>query len=64
MIRYALVCDQNHEFETWFTNSAACDEQVRQGLVACPLCGSTKVEKALMIPQLARSDSSSHRDGR
>jgi hypothetical protein len=55
MIRYALVCEKHHEFESWFTNSAAYDKQVRRGLVTCPLCGSAKVEKTLMAPQLARS---------
>jgi hypothetical protein len=59
MIRYALVCDQHHEFESWFTNSAAYDELAERGLVTCPLCGSAKVEKALMTPRLARSGSSS-----
>jgi hypothetical protein len=61
MIRYALVCDRRHEFESWFSNSAAYDKQVRQGLIACPLCGSAKVEKALMKPRLAHSDKSSRR---
>jgi hypothetical protein len=56
MIRYALVCDRRHEFESWFTNSQAYDAQVRQGLVTCPLCGSAEVEKALMKPQLARTE--------
>jgi hypothetical protein len=60
MIRYALVCDNHHEFESWFANSAAYDKQARRGLVACPACGSVKVEKALMTPRLARSDSSPH----
>jgi hypothetical protein len=55
MIRYALVCDRHHEFESWFANSAAYDKQARQGLVTCPACGSAKVEKALMTPRLARS---------
>jgi hypothetical protein len=62
MIRYALACDQHHEFESWFSNSAAYDKQVGKGLVACPLCGSTKVEKALMTPRLARTDSPSRQD--
>jgi hypothetical protein len=56
MIRYTLVCDKRHEFESWFTNSAAYDKQARRGLVTCPLCGSAKVEKALMAPRLARAD--------
>ena len=55
MIRYALLCEKKHEFESWFPNSAAFDKQTKRGLVACPLCGSTKVEKALMTPQLGRS---------
>jgi len=53
MIRYALACDQGHGFESWFQNSAAYDKQARRGLVSCPHCGSTKVEKAIMAPRLA-----------
>jgi hypothetical protein len=56
MIRYALVCDKRHEFESWFQNSSAYDKQVKRGLVTCPMCGSAKVEKAIMAPKLARTD--------
>ena len=56
MIRYNLVCDKRHEFESWFANSAAYDKQAKRGLVSCPLCGSEKVEKAIMAPRLARTD--------
>ncbi len=52
MIRYSLVCDRKHDFEIWFQNSADYDKQVKRKLVACPGCGSTKVEKALMAPSL------------
>jgi hypothetical protein len=62
MIRYALVCDQNHEFESWFANSAAYDKQVKRDLVTCPVCGSAKVEKALMTPRLARSPAPSRKE--
>jgi hypothetical protein len=61
MIRYTLVCDKHHEFDSWFKNSAAYEKQVGQGLVTCPSCGSAKVEKGLMTPRLNRSDSSSSR---
>jgi hypothetical protein len=54
MIRYDLICQRRHEFESWFANSAAYDKQAKRGLVACPTCGSTKVEKAIMAPRLAR----------
>jgi hypothetical protein len=52
MIRYSLQCDRRHQFEIWFKNSADHDNQSKRGLVTCPACGSTKVEKALMAPSL------------
>jgi hypothetical protein len=55
MIRYALNCDQGHAFESWFANSAAYDKQAKRALVACPVCGSVKVEKAIMAPNLTAS---------
>ena len=53
MIRYALICDKGHDFESWFADSAAFDRQKKRKLVACPVCGSSKVEKALMTPRIA-----------
>jgi hypothetical protein len=53
MIRYTLNCDQGHSFESWFANSGAYDKQAKRGLVSCPVCGSVKVEKAIMAPNLA-----------
>ena len=56
MIRYALQCERRHGFESWFPNSAAYDKQAKRKLIACPICGSTKVEKAVMAPALARAE--------
>jgi len=53
MIRYALNCERGHVFETWFQNSAAYDKQVKRSLVTCPVCGSAKVEKAIMAPRVS-----------
>ena len=53
MIKYQLVCDQNHEFEGWFQGSEAYDEQAANGLLRCPLCDSVQVRRALMTPNLA-----------
>ena len=53
MIKYQLICDQNHEFEGWFQGSAAYDEQAANGMVRCPLCDSDQVKRALMTPNLA-----------
>ena len=55
MIRYALVCEKGHGFDSWFADSAAYDKQAKRGLVTCPQCGSAKVEKATMAPRLATS---------
>ena len=52
MIRYTLRCDRGHAFESWFQSSSAYDTQVRRKLVTCPVCDSTKVEKAIMAPQI------------
>ena len=53
MIRYNLVCGKGHEFESWFADSAAYDKQAKRKLVSCPVCGSAKVEKAIMAPRLS-----------
>ena len=55
MIKYTLICDRKHEFESWFADSAAFDKQAKRKLVACPVCDSTKVEKAIMAPRLSTS---------
>jgi hypothetical protein len=52
VIRYALCCETGHTFESWFNNSTAFDRQAARGLVTCPMCGSAKVEKAIMAPAL------------
>ena len=56
MIKYALMCETGHGFESWFRTSADYDKQRKRSLVACPLCGSAEVEKQIMKPSVARSD--------
>ncbi len=53
MIKYDLRCEQGHGFESWFQGSAAYESQRKRKLIACPACGSVKIEKALMAPRLA-----------
>lgn len=53
MIKYALVCENDHEFEAWFQNGDAYEIQAAQSLVACPECGSHQVAKAIMAPAVA-----------
>ncbi|WP_432448095.1 DUF1178 family protein [Aliiroseovarius marinus] len=52
MIRYALKCDQDHRFESWFQNADAFDGLQAAGHVTCPQCGSTAVTKSLMAPKV------------
>jgi hypothetical protein len=55
MIRYSLSCSASHDFEAWFANSEAFETQQAKGSIACPVCGSTSVGKALMAPAVATS---------
>jgi len=52
MIRYTLRCDRGHAFESWFQSSSAYESQEKRKLVNCPTCGSAKVERAIMAPQI------------
>jgi hypothetical protein len=52
MIRYNLRCERGHVFESWFQSSQAYESQEKRKLVNCPSCGSTKVERAIMAPQI------------
>ena len=52
MIRYTLRCERGHGFESWFQSSSAYEAQEKRKLVNCPVCGSAKVERAIMAPQI------------
>ena len=52
MIRYALVCDREHGFESWFRDSEGFDTLVAAAQVQCPSCGSVRIRKALMAPSV------------
>ena len=57
MILYDLSCPDDHRFESWFRNSGAVDKLIKAGQVVCPVCGSTKVQKAPMAPRIGKSTS-------
>ncbi|KAA0597707.1 hypothetical protein J2848_001820 [Azospirillum lipoferum] len=54
MILFALRCSADHQFEAWFRNGAAYDEQAAAHQIACPICGDTVVGKAPMAPRIAK----------
>jgi hypothetical protein len=53
MIRYSLNCAKGHGFEGWFRSSDSFAGEVKRKRVGCPVCGSTKVSKALMAPNVS-----------
>ena len=54
MIVFDLKCGAaNHVFEAWFASSAAYEDQKSRKLLACPMCGSNDVTKALMTPNVS-----------
>lgn len=54
MIHYQLRCREDHQFDGWFKDSAAFEQQAGRRLVSCPECGDTEVNRALMAPALGR----------
>jgi hypothetical protein len=55
MILYRLRCAGGHEFESWFKDSKSYERQEKRSLIGCPVCGDSKVERALMAPRLGKS---------
>lgn len=53
MIRYTLICENEHSFESWFASGAAYDTLHKTGHVACTACGSTNVSKTVMAPAVS-----------
>ena len=60
MIRYTLRCERDHAFESWFQSSSAYETQEKRRLVTCPVCGSAKVERAIMAPQIVSKKDRDH----
>ena len=64
MIVFDIQCNNDHVFESWFADSESYDKQAKKGIVECPVCGSNKVKKAPMAPNIATGASSVPADER
>lgn len=53
MKKFTLGCENEHEFEGWFADADAIRKQAASGLLDCPFCASTKIEKRLSAPNLS-----------
>jgi hypothetical protein len=52
MIKYNLRCNNNHEFESWFSNSNEFDNLKKKKLLECIFCASKKIDKSIMAPMV------------
>lgn len=64
MIRYALLCEHDHEFEAWFKSIAAFDDQKAAGELVCPICESHEIRKDIMAPNVATKGAVKTKAGR
>lgn len=55
MIVFDLKCRNGHLFEAWFNSASNFDRLKKSGHVACAVCGSIKVERALNAPNISPS---------
>ena len=57
MIKYNLKCSNNHEFESWFSNSLEFDRLNKKKLLECIYCSSNKIKKSIMAPMVSGTKS-------
>ena len=55
MIKYILKCQNNHEFESWFSNSTEFEKLNKKKLLECIYCSSKKINKSIMAPMVSNS---------
>ena len=53
MIKYKLICEKNHEFESWFADSREFDNLKRRNLLDCIFCSSKNIKKSIMSPMIS-----------
>ena len=61
MIKYNLKCSNNHEFESWFSNSSECENLNKKKLLECIYCSSKIIEKSIMAPMISNSKNKENR---
>ncbi len=53
MIKYNLKCQNNHEFESWFSDSREFEKLNKKKLLECIYCSSKKISKSIMSPMIS-----------
>ena len=55
MIKYQLICKKcQSKFDSWFASSVEYEKLKKKKLLNCINCGSIKIEKSLMSPNLLK----------
>tara|TARA_B100000963_G_scaffold251980_1_gene220729 strand:+ start:237 stop:659 length:423 start_codon:yes stop_codon:yes gene_type:complete len=55
MIKYILKCHNDHEFESWFSNSEEFEKLNKRKLLECIFCSSKKIKKSIMAPMISNT---------
>lgn len=55
MIKYQLICNNEHRFDGWFPNIAEFERQQEKKLLICPMCDSNQVNRAIMAPSIGKT---------
>ena len=63
MIKYILKCHDDHEFESWFSNSEEYDKLIKKNFLECIYCSSKKITKSIMAPMVSSSKSEEEQIG-
>lgn len=56
MISYTLKCEDGHRFDSWFASASAFEALEKAGHLSCAVCGSAKVSKSLMAPNVSTAE--------
>jgi hypothetical protein len=64
MIIYDLTCDADHQFEGWFKNPEDFSDQLKSGLISCPICASQKIKKLPTASYIGKSSANQQTEQR
>ena len=64
MIKYNLKCENNHEFESWFSESIEFENLKRKKLLECIYCHSKNISKSIMSPMISIPNVSQTKKGK
>ena len=62
MIKYNLKCNNDHEFESWFSDSKEFDKLDKKGLLECIFCSSQKISKSIMAPMISQTNNKDYQN--